>query len=120
MWYPGIYVNNVNNGYIPIWDKSLISNIYIDTSNGSEIAYNGWSATDFIDISDNSDGVIYRLGRISQATYNAFYDSEKNFISSIPTVGINNGGNTIPANAKYVRFSNTTTAMLGEVLIIKE
>ena len=118
-YYPAIYKHVTTpapqNGYTPIWDQSLIPNVYIDLNNGSEIAYNGWSATDYIDISDNTDGIVYRLGQIGGSVYNAFYDTNKNFISSFNGVGYN-GGNTIPANAVYVRFSNTNTSMVGEVL----
>lgn len=118
-YYPAIYKHVTTpapqNGYIPIWDYSLIPNVYIDQSTGNEIAYNGWSATDFIDLSDITNGVVYRLGQISGSYYNAFYDTNKNFISSVSGVE-HNGGNTIPANAVYVRFSNTNSAMVGEVL----
>lgn len=117
--YPAIYKHEITpapqSGYTPIWDQSLIPNVYIDLNNGAEIAYNGWSATDYIDISDNSDGVVYRLGQIGQNVYNAFYDANKNFISSFGGVGYN-GGNTIPNNAVYVRFSGGNASMVGEVL----
>ena len=118
-YYPAIYKHVITpapeNGYIPIWDQTLIPNVYIDLNNGSEISYNGWSATDYLDISDNSDGVVYRLGKIAQNVYNAFYDTNKNFISSFNGVGYN-GGNIIPNNAVYVRFSGGNTSMVGEVL----
>ena len=67
------------------------------------------------DISDNNDGIVYRLGQIAQTVYNAFYDTNKNFISSFGGVGYN-GGNTIPNNAAYVRFSGGNAGMVGEVL----
>jgi len=118
-WYPTIYKHEITpapqNGYIPIWNQTLISNVYIDVSTGAELAYNGWSATDYLDLSDNTDGIVYRLGQIAQNVYNAFYDTNKNFISSFGNVGYN-GGNTIPNNAVYVRFSGGNASMVGEVL----
>lgn len=118
-YYPAIYKHVTtpapSSGYTPIWDQSLIPNVYIDLNTGAEIAYNGWSATDYLDISDNNDGIVYRLGQIAQTVYNAFYDTNKNFISSFGGVGYN-GGNTIPSNAVYVRFSGGNAGMVGEVL----
>lgn len=117
--YPAIYKHVITpapqSGYTPIWDYSSVPNVYIDLNNGSEIAYNGWSATDFIDISSITDGVVYRLGQISVSVYNAFYDTNKNYISGFQGVGYN-GGNTIPNNAVYVRFSTATGSLVGEVL----
>lgn len=118
-YYPAIYKHVTTpapqNGYTPIWDYSSVPNVYIDLNNGSEIAYNGWSATDFIDISSITDGIVYRLGQISGSVYNAFYDTNKNYISGFQGVGYN-GGNTIPNNAVYVRFSTATGSLVGEVL----
>ena len=91
------------------WDGSLNENVYIDKTNGQEVAWTGWAATDYIDIGGQT--VIYRGGKISGADYNAWYDSSKAFIS-----GFGNGSmDTVPQNAKYVRYSQSASVMTGKI-----
>ena len=96
----------VINNKVPI---TLIANKYIEVAGanaGAESPYNGWSATDFIDLSTVYG--FYAEGTIS--IYNAFYDSEKQFISSFCTLS---GKNYYlkPQNAVYCRLSDTTARM---------
>lgn len=79
-----------------------IANKYISDTDGSEVSYNGWSATDFLDVSGTSLTVVGLSGTSGQVSYNAFYDTTKAFISnfSFTTQII-----SIPSTAKYVRFS---------------
>lgn len=111
-WYPVIFSNGGGGGgnYTDTaWDGSLVSNIYIDKNNGREVSYNGWSATDYIDISGQT--TVYRSGKIVGADYNAWYDSSKNFIS-----GFGSGSaDTVPANAAFVRYSQSTSIMTGKI-----
>ena len=86
---------------------TLISAVYIDDGNGAEVAYNGWSATDFIEIFGNELTVPFTRGE----KYNAFYDSSKTFISSFRT---NLRPVTIPQNAKYVRFSDQNNSISAD------
>lgn len=90
-----------------LWDGTLIPNIYIET-NGEETSYNGWSATDYLEIPNVS--LIYRAGHITSASYNAWYDENKTFISSFGTGSID----TVPNNAKFVRYSHSTSSMAGK------
>ena len=115
-YYPAIYkqvITPVQQGdYKSIWDQTLIANTYIN-GQGNAVSYNGWSATDFIEISDNTNEYIYRLGIIDKASYNAWYDSNKTFISFFAANNID----TIPANAKYVRYSGENANMSGDIIV---
>ena len=95
-----------------------IDNTYIKTT-GEIINYNGWSSTDYIDISSNSGFLV----KNQKDEYNAFYDESKKFVSKISfqdnflnnsvlgKVGIElayfNGINGV----KYVRLSNDTESL---------
>lgn len=118
-WYPTIYKHEIieqGGDYKSIWDGSLINNVYINYSDGAEVAYNGWAASDYLDLNDNTDGYFYRAGAIAQATYCAFYDDNKNFITACPAAD-NYGRTTIPNNARYVRLSTANTSWGGPVFI---
>lgn len=86
----------------------LINNIYI-IPNGTEAAYNGWSATDYIDISG------FKFVYMYNNPYWSFYDQSKSPIGRTTNVF---GKKTIPTNAFYLRFSNTTAAMGNCKLIL--
>ena len=106
IFYNGKPYAAVNAGLVPIgFEKvyfgTIIPDTYISNTNGQEIPYGGWSSTDYISISGNEMSV----DLVRDDIYNAFYDSEKHFISSFNTY---NMPITIPSNAKYVRFSLQT------------
>lgn len=79
-----------------------ILNTYISDSNGNQIAYNGWSSTDFIAVSPD---VKYLLIQGNLDKYNAFYTENRTYITSF------RGASVIPDNAKYFRISGTTPNM---------
>lgn len=93
-------------------DLNLTADVYIDNGTGAEVAYGGWSATDYLDIEDSN---IY-LSWSQSNNYNAFYDSSKNFLSSFTS---NGGQLTIPVGAKYMRLSAETVNM-NTLFIFKE
>ena len=115
-WFPAIYkhvITPVQQGdYKSIWDKSLIANTYIDRY-GNQVNYNGWSSTDYLEISDNTTDYIYRIGTIVSASYNAWYDENKTFISSFA----GRYTDSIPSNAKYVRYSGENANMTGDIIV---
>lgn len=75
-----------------------VPNVYLNQSNGSEIAYNGWSASDFIEIDPN----LYYFMSFTNA-YTCVYDKDKNFLySNPPATG------TFRDTAKYMRVSEST------------
>lgn len=90
-----------------LWDGTLIPDVYIER-NGVETPYNGWSATDYLEIPNVS--TIYRAGNITTANYNAWYDDTKTFISYFGGGSVD----TVPNNAKYVRYSYSTGVMVGK------
>lgn len=100
-----------SGGYKNVWDGSLINNVYIDSGSGAVVSYGGWSATDFIDIETAIE--VYRVGGLTGASWNAFYDVNKAYVSSAPSGSIT----SVPSGARYVRFSNDTRYMNGMVLI---
>lgn len=99
--------------------SDFIDNIYIDSNNGGEISYNGWSATDYISVT--SGETLLCSSQSSWNTYNAWYDENKSFISSFT---VSNSGATyttitVPNNAKYFRISNSTS-LKGTIIIWRE
>lgn len=99
-------------GGIENMDLNLTPDVYIDGS-GNEISYNGWSATDFLEI-ENRD--VYIAYSYESNNYNAFYDSSKAFISTFSSTS---GKLTIPTGAKYIRLSAETSRM-ADMYIFKE
>lgn len=79
---------------------TLVPNVYIDRGSGSEIGYGGWYATDFLDIGDYS--IVYRVSSLLGADWNAWYDSNKTYISGFGSSSVDN----VPTGAKYVRYSS--------------
>ena len=87
-----------NNTISPEWTSGK----YISDSDGSEVSYDTWSCTDFIAVSGNTLNVYVTVDYGSG--YNAFYDDNKEFISSFIYT---NSVQTIdvPSGAKYMRIS---------------
>lgn len=85
---------------------SIVANTYINNSDGREITYSGWDSTDYIELTGDQLKCVWG----TSSTWNAFYDEAKRYISS-PTVGAGGATVSIPAQAKYVRLSNTSPAM---------
>lgn len=96
------------------FDKNLlndnfINDTYINITDGKQISYTGWKSTDYINVEEYEKLMIY--GGIT--SYNAMYDSEKNFIKSLNTSTRFNVslGNyivvDIPENVSYIRLSGT-------------
>ena len=88
-----------------------VSNVYLSSSNGSEISENGWEATDFVDIS-SATHLWIATDKVSNSwnkVYNWFYNSSKTNIQNIG-VNIPSGGGlvelTLPENAHYLRMCN--------------
>ena len=108
--FPSGFVSAINNistsvnaGYIlsPIDDLGIQSGKYIDTD-GSEVTYSTWSATDYLEVS--GDTIVFYIGSNSGGNYSAFYDVNHTFISSFSyTVGKMQV--TVPTGAKYFRLS---------------
>ena len=87
----------------------LIPNRYITTA-GNIQNYSGWSATYYIEVPDGVKTINITASGSSGGNYNAFYNSEKSFISNFAYLA---GENSIavPDNAAYVRLSGETAVM---------
>lgn len=87
----GNLYNSINNtlGY-------YLDNLGVETSNSA------WSLTEYISVECNKGYIISGVSVPGIAPYCAYYDSNKNFISSFKNL---NGVITIPSNAYYIRFS---------------
>ena len=92
---------------------SLIPNKYVQIGDGNIATYNGWSATEFIEIPDNME-YLYVYGVTTGSAYNAFYETDNvtDFISKFSTHP-DKPIIEIPASAKYFRLSSTTSEMSG-------
>ena len=99
---------SVAKSYIEL--GTFINSIYLRPSNGAEAAFPNYQATGFL-YCHGFERIIATIASGSDGyAENAFYTKEKVFISSFK---VPNGVNeiTVPPNAYYCRFSNTTTAM---------
>lgn len=111
--YSGKEEHTVTGTLIEYLEKNQIANCYIDNSDGSVVSYEGWSATDFIEV--NGGEVIHFAWGYSgyENNYNAWYNSGKQFISNFSFGRYASGYHTVtvPTNAKYLRISNETGPM---------
>ena len=81
-----------------------VRNEYVDQTNGNFVSYNGWSRTGYIDL----DSYEYLLAEgLTVCPYNAFYNSDKQFIIGFATTTTETRIN-IPTNAKYMAVSGET------------
>ena len=90
---------------------TLVPNTYIDEF-GREVSYNNWTSTDYIELTTDAD-YIYRCGNLPNCNYNAFYDSNKTFISFFGS----GTKQSVPNNAKYVRLSGENANVSGNLFM---
>ena len=101
--YTGTYSGGGGGGNAQSLELDLIPNTFIDNG-GVETSYNGWTSTDFIDISAYS--TLYTI--MLYDNFNAFYDANKTFISMFSTTS---QVVIVPTGAVYARFSDPTSNM---------
>lgn len=75
---------------------------YIDHLTGEVMTFSGWKYTDFITIDSDVEYILMNSTLKNNDNYNAFYDTDKNFIRYIQA---NRGEIKVPNNAVYVRMS---------------
>ena len=98
-------LNTVNDGYYAF---DLIPNKYILRDNGQEANYNGWTATDYIPVQNNS---LVICNSPSSLVWGALYDKDKNYVSSY---GWSAGESTIffhDGELRYFRISGSNSDM---------
>ena len=85
----------------------LISGIYINENNGTEMSQGNWSATDFLNVNGNSLVFIGAICSYNNNIYNAFYDENKQYVGRLTIPGYAGQTTliTIPSSAKYMRIS---------------
>lgn len=95
--------------------KTLVDGVYISNSDGTELSYSTWSATDYIEIEPKTYyqfiSTLHGDYAETDNVYFAFYDASKTYISG----GRNNEINTTisPDNARYIRLSTPTIVFTG-------
>ena len=99
-----------------IKSENIIEDYYIE-SNGKDVSYNGWSETDYLDLSKYKSVLVIGNDNV----YNAIYDKDKNFIgtlnfsgstlynSKIGDVGAEISYIKVIDAFKYIRLSNGTS-----------
>lgn len=94
---------------------TLVADRYIKTADGTEGYSVNWSCSDYVEVNAGETLTIYTSVR--DGAYNAFYQSDKTFISAF---SLESGFNkvTAPSNARFLRLSNTTTAMQTGTFIV--
>lgn len=114
-------LTNYTNQNIKIEDsiiksENIIEDYYIET-NGKDVSYNGWSETDYLDLSKYKSVLVIGNDNV----YNAIYDKDKNFIrtlnfsgstlynSKIGDVGAEISYIKVIDAFKYIRLSNGTS-----------
>ena len=109
----GVELLDFNTGALK---AKYVDNSYVNKSNGAFAQYNGWSRTDYINVSLFSSVKITTTGAM---TYNAFYDKDKAFIKAFSLVS---GDNvlSIPDNAWYIVISSTTSTTKAVTFAIGE
>ena len=90
---------------------TIINNEYVDKTDGSFDSYNGWSRTGFVPCNECSTLLFNQNSR--ESSYNAFYDSDKNFIRSFSLAYSADISVTVPSNAYYYVLSNVTANLNG-------
>ena len=97
--------------YYPIHLGTLIPNSYVDHRTGDLITYNGWSRTNYIDIS-NAASLTVRSS--ASSIYNVFFTANYAFIGNF-TVKTSDATVEVPSNAAYMILSNTDQGMANFV-----
>lgn len=95
-------------------------NTYINSSNGLLVGYNGWQSSDYIDLSGHKRIAIASESGTLLSNWNAFYDSDNNFIKNLNGASYSKAYNKdigyyilvdVPSGANYLRMSEKDSVM---------
>lgn len=90
-------------------DLEIVANSYISSTDGTFIAYNGWSRTGYVPCNGASTITIPPMGGSgTNPNYNAFYDRDHQFMSTFRTQHTGDAVITVPSNAYYFIISEST------------
>ena len=87
-----------------LYDKLVYTDNYYISSTGTETSNGNWIITGYIPVSPNTKYIYQGLTNVGTSPYSAYYDTNKNYISSFKQA-IGTNSITTPNNAYYVRFS---------------
>jgi lysophospholipase L1-like esterase len=94
---------------------ALTPNTYISNTDGTEVSYNGWSASDYIPIKTGTYALVNLLDGVYSVVvdgcYGALYDADKNFIPNSGFAYNSTAQNIFTVSnldAAYIRISNHT------------
>ena len=106
-----VEINVVN---AQLFDKNKRTSSYFIKQDGSETRFSGWSITDYIPVKPNEKCTYNGLTDTGAFPYSAYYDKNKNFISSFKQ---QTGRNvlTIPENAYFIRFSLQEPPLVDDI-----
>ncbi len=97
------------------FNKNAVTEGYYIASDGTETANNSWCISNYMEV---SKVISYQgLTQTGTAPYSAWYDSNKNFISSFKQAY--HGTKDVPSNAKYVRFSVNISSSYNDLNTFK-
>lgn len=102
-------ITQLDKTYTTTLPFTLVPNEYVVNNTGAFASYNGWSRTDYIDLSSVID-FTPSLG----LNYSAFYDENKTYLKDVKFTS--NQKVDVPDDAKYLCLSGTTTGM-NEIVI---
>lgn len=113
MRYNAYTPDNIEDGVIGVLDKDVsyltigtLSNAFINSGNGRTVAADNYRATDFIHI--KTDKISFVITASASQVGAAFYDDAKIYISGVDFSAYTLRENitvSVPANARYVRYS---------------
>lgn len=93
-------------------DLEIVQNEYVSNTDGSFLSYNGWNRTGYVPCNGASTITIPPMGGTgTDPSYNAFYTSDHQFISTFVTKHSENSVVTVPSNAYYFVISESVAHM---------
>lgn len=89
---------------------TIVQNSYVKAANGSFASYSGWDRTGYVPCENAStiEFPPYTNARPADSGSNAFYDTNKHFISSFDVGNSARTTVTVPSNACYFAISTVT------------
>ena len=110
-WYRCVGENGGSATKFLFEANDLIPNTYINTA-GQPVSYNGWAATDFIEVTPNE---ILNCAISDRQEYNCWYDENQTYITNFRCSSMGYSTLQVPSNARYVRFSSYTQNMENSI-----
>ena len=102
-----------------MFDKSILTNGYIKDDGTIGTSNIEWAISDFISVTSGENYTYQGLTNIGLAPHSAYYDKNKNFVSSFKQqTGVNTI--TIPSDIYYVRFTVRTSVSDEDTFMLEK